>query len=95
MPEEYEHLEITWRGEAPRTGITISVVVDVLEVTIVSAATPLQRARATTPKATQVALRRRMLRLEVDMVVYYLLYASRATKMAISKAGQVQVRLDH
>lgn len=56
-----------------RTGIIISVVVDGLEVTVVAAATLPHRARATTPKATQVALRCRVFRLEVAMVVYYLL----------------------
>jgi len=59
--------------QSTRTWAITSVVVDILEVAVDPAATPLKRARATTPKATQAALRCRMFRLEVDMVVYYLL----------------------
>jgi hypothetical protein len=63
---------MTWTSDAGRTGIITSVVVDILEVTVVSAAARPQRPRATRPKATQVALRCRMLLLEVTMIINYL-----------------------
>lgn len=52
-----------------RTGVAIFVVVDILEVTVVSAATLPQNARATIPKAAQAARRFRMLRLEMGIIV--------------------------
>lgn len=66
--------------QCTRTWAITSVVVDILEVVVDSAATPLKRARATTPKANQAALRCRMLRLEVDMIIYLFVSTRRAQR---------------